>query len=408
METFKDVVILSGVRTPIGDFGGALRNEPPTRLGALVAAEAIGRAGIAPDQVGHAVFGSVIHTEPRDAYLARVAAVEAGVPVTAPAMTVNRLCGSGLQAIVSAAQMIRLGEVETALAGGAECMSRAGYLLPAARWGQRLGDAAALDMLLGALNDPFGHGHMGITAENVARRHGIDRATQDRLAAESHRRAAVAIAEGRFRGQILPIEVQDGKRSRSFDTDEHVRAETTVESLAGLRPAFLKDGSVTAGNASGINDGAAALVLMEAAAAARQGLTPLARVVAYAHAGVEPSEMGIGPVPAVRRVLERAGLSVSRPRRDRIQRGLRRAGLRRRRRARPAAGAHQPEWRRHRARPSGRRLRRDYRGEADPRAAPHPRPLRPGHHVHRRRPGHRPGGRTALTATGRSTQPSPI
>ena len=309
METFKDVVILSGVRTPIGDFGGALRNEPPTRLGALVAAEAIGRAGIAPDQVGHAVFGSVVHTEPRDAYLARVAAVEAGVPVTAPAMTVNRLCGSGLQAIVSAVQMIRLGEVETALAGGAECMSRAGYLLPAARWGQRLGDAAALDMLLGALNDPFGHGHMGITAENVARRHGIDRATQDRLAAESHRRAAVATAEGRFRDQILPIEVQDGKRSRSFDTDEHVRAETTVESLAGLRPAFLKDGSVTAGNASGINDGAAALVLMEAAAAARQGLAPLARVVAYAHAGVEPSEMGIGPVPAVRRVLERAGLS---------------------------------------------------------------------------------------------------
>ena len=311
METLKDVVIVSGVRTAIGDFGGALRDQPPTRLGALVGAEAIRRAGIAADQVGHAVFGSVIHTEPRDAYLARVAAVEAGVPVAAPAMTVNRLCGSGLQAIVSAAQMIRLGEVETALAGGAECMSRAGYLLPAARWGQRLGDAAVLDMLLGALNDPFGHGHMGITAENVARKHGIDRAVQDRLAAESHRRAAAAIAEGRFRGQILPIEVKDGKRSRSFDTDEHARAETTAESLAALRPAFLKDGSVTAGNASGINDGAAALVLMEASAAARQGLKPLARIVAHAHAGVEPSEMGIGPVPAVRRVLERARLSVT-------------------------------------------------------------------------------------------------
>jgi acetyl-CoA C-acetyltransferase len=310
METLKNVVILSGVRTPIGDFGGALRNEPPTRLGALVAAEAIGRAGLAPDQVGHAVFGSVVQTEPRDAYLARVAAVEAGVPVTSPAMTVNRLCGSGLQAIVSAAQMIRLGDVETALAGGAECMSRAGYLLPAARWGQRLGDAAALDMLLGALNDPFGNGHMGVTAENLARKHKIDRETQDQLAVESHRRAARAITEGRFQSQIVGVEVKDGKGTRSFDTDEHVRADVTAEALAQLRPAFLKDGTVTAGNASGINDGAGALILMEASAAERRGLTPLARIVAYAHAGVEPAEMGIGPVPAVRRVLERAGLGV--------------------------------------------------------------------------------------------------
>jgi len=310
MSQGTDIVILSAQRTAIGDFGGALRGLSPTRLGASVAGEAMRRAGIVPEDVGHSVFGNVIHTEPRDAYLARVIAVEAGVPVGIPALTVNRLCGSGMQAIVSAAQMIMLGDVATALAGGAECMSRAGHLLTSARWGQKMGETMATDMLLGALTDPFGNGHMGITAENVAASHGIAREAQDRFAAESHRRAARAIAEGRFKDQIVPIEIADRKGKRVFDTDEHVRAEVDEASLAGLKPAFRKDGTVTPGNASSINDGAAAVVLMAAEEAARRGLKPLARVVAYGHAGVEPGVMGMGPVPAVRRALDRAGLSV--------------------------------------------------------------------------------------------------
>lgn len=310
MAQGPDIVILAGLRSAIGDFGGALRGHTPTTLGAIVAREAIRRAGIAPDDVQHSVFGNVIHTEPRDAYLARVIAVEAGVPVAAPALTVNRLCGSGMQAIVSAAQMIMLGDATTALAGGAECMSRAGHLLTSARWGQKMGETTATDMLLGALTDPFGNGHMGITAENVAASHGIAREAQDRFAAESHRRAARAIAEGRFRDQIVPIEIADRKGKRVFDTDEHVRAEVDEASLAGLKPAFRKDGTVTPGNASSINDGAAAVVLMAAEEATRRGLKPLARIVAYGHGGVEPGVMGMGPVPAVRRALHRAGLSV--------------------------------------------------------------------------------------------------
>jgi acetyl-CoA C-acetyltransferase len=310
MAHASDIVILSAQRTANGDFGGALRGHAPTKLGAIVAQEAIRRAGIAPDDVQHSVFGNVIHTEPRDAYLARVVAVEAGVPVAAPALTVNRLCGSGMQAIVSAAQMIMLGDATTALAGGAECMSRAGHLLTSARWGQKMGETAAADMLLGALTDPFGNGHMGITAETVAASRGIAREAQDRFAAESHRRAARAIAEGRFKDQIVPVEIADRKGRRVFDTDEHVRAEVDEASLAGLKPAFRKDGTVTPGNASSINDGAAALVLMAAEEAARRGLKPLARIVAYGHAGVEPGVMGLGPVPAVRRALDRAGLSV--------------------------------------------------------------------------------------------------
>ena len=310
MAQGPEVVILSALRSAVGDFGGALRGLPPTRLGALVAAEAIRRAGIAPDDIGHAVFGNVIHTEPRDAYLARVVAVEAGVPVSSPALTVNRLCGSGMQAIVSAAQMITLGDTTTALAGGAECMSRAGHLLSSARGGQKMGETTATDMLLGALTDPFGHGHMGITAENVAGSNGITRDAQDLLAVESHRRATKAIAEGRFKDQIVPIEIADRKGKRVFDTDEHVRADVSIATLAELRPAFRKDGTVTAGNASSINDGAAALVLMEGGEATRRGLKPLARIVAYGHAGVEPGEMGMGPVPAVRRALDRAGLGV--------------------------------------------------------------------------------------------------
>jgi acetyl-CoA C-acetyltransferase len=306
-----DVMILSAARTAVGDFGGSLKDMPPTELGAIVGREAIARAGIEAGEVETAVFGNVIHTEPKDMYLSRVAAMGAGVPKEAPALTVNRLCGSGLQAIVSAAQSLMLGDASVALAGGAESMSRAGYLVPAARWGQKMGDTTFVDMMTGALHDPFGHGHMGITAENVAARYGISREEQDAFAVESHRRAAAAIAEGRFKDQIVPVEVKTRKGPVLFDTDEHVRADASAEDLAKLRTVFRKDGTVTAGNASGLNDGAGALVLATAEAAARRNLKPLARIVAYGHAGVAPDEMGMGPVPAVRRALDRAGLSAA-------------------------------------------------------------------------------------------------
>ncbi|MFG1427727.1 acetyl-CoA C-acyltransferase family protein [Roseixanthobacter glucoisosaccharinicivorans] len=305
-----EVVFLSGARTPIGSFGGALKEVPPTVLGAHVARAAIARAGIAPQEVGHTVFGNVIHTEPRDMYISRVVAMEAGVPKESPAMTVNRLCGSGLQAIISAAQVIMLGDASIALAGGAESMSRAGYLLPEARWGQRMGGAQAVDMMVGVLTDPFGHGHMGVTAENVAERYQISREAQDQAAVESHRRAARATAEGRFTEQIAPIEVTTRKGTATFDTDEHFRADTSLAEMAKLRPIFKKDGTVTAGNASGINDGAAAILLAEAGAARARGLTPIARLVSYGLSGVDPSEMGMGPVPAVQIALKKAGLSV--------------------------------------------------------------------------------------------------
>ena len=306
----EEVVIVAGVRTAVGDFGGSLKDIPPTELGAKVIAEAVRRAGIEPGEVGHVVMGNVIPTEPKDMYLARVAAVGAGIPTEVPALTVNRLCGSGLQAVVSAVESLALGDCAVAVAGGAESMSRAAYLMPAARWGTKMGDAPVVDLMQGALNDPFGNGHMGITAENVAASHGIGREAQDSFAAESHRRAAAAIAEGRFKDQILPIDIQVKKETISFAADEHVRSNVTAESLGALRPAFKKDGTVTAGNASGINDGAAALVLMTAAEAARRGLQPLARVTAYAHAGVDPSVMGLGPVPAVQKLMAKSGLSV--------------------------------------------------------------------------------------------------
>lgn len=302
-----DVVITGAVRTAIGTFGGSLASIPPAALAAQCVAEALRRAATAPEAIGHVVFGSVIPTEPRDAYLARVAAMEGGIPKEVPAMTVNRLCGSGLQAIVSAAQSILLGDAETAVAGGAESMSRAPHLLKVGRTGQRMGDAVLVDYMLGALNDPFGNGHMGVTAENVAERYAVSRDQQDAFAAESQARAARAIREGRFRDQILPVAVQRKRETVAFDTDEHPKA-ASAEELAKLRPAFSKTGSVTAGNASGLNDGAAALVLSSADRAERDGRTPLARIVGYAHAGVDPSEMGMGPVPAVRRLLERAGL----------------------------------------------------------------------------------------------------
>ncbi len=304
----KDVVILDGARTAIGGFGGSLAGMPPTALAAAVAREAMARSGVAPDQVGHVVYGHVINTEPRDMYMARVAAVEAEVPEETPALTVNRLCGSGAQAIVSAAQHLMLGDAEFALAGGAESMSRAPHSTQAIRAGARMGDLAMTDMMLGALNDPFGVGHMGITAENVAAEHGITRETQDAFAVESQRRAVAAIAAGHFRSQILPVEVKVRRETRAFDTDEHPKAGTTMESLAGLRPAFRKDGTVTAGNASGINDGAAALVLATADAAEAAGLKPRARLMGYAHAGVRHDVMGIGPVPAVTKLLDRLGM----------------------------------------------------------------------------------------------------
>ncbi|WP_342643241.1 acetyl-CoA C-acyltransferase family protein [Rhodoligotrophos ferricapiens] len=306
----RDVVIVSGVRTAIGTFGGSLKSVPPTELAATCVREALTRAGVEASQVGHVVFGSVIQTEPKDMYLARVAAINAGIPVEVPAMTLNRLCGSGAQAIVSAAQSIMLGDCDVAVAGGAESMSRSPYVQTGARWGVRMGDTAVIDMMLGALNDPFGHGHMGVTAENVARRFEISREQQDVFAAESHRRAARAITEGRFKEQIVPVEVKAGRETIKFDTDEHVRMNASVEDMAGLRPVFQKEGTVTAGNSSGINDGAAALVLMSAEAAHAAGVKSLARLIGYGHAGVEPSEMGIGPVPAVRNMLKSTGMTI--------------------------------------------------------------------------------------------------
>ena len=304
----NDIVILGGARTAIGTFGGSLATITPIDLGAVVTAAALERAGVEGDRIGHVVFGHVINTEPRDMYLSRVAAMQAGIPETTPAMNVNRLCGSGAQAVVSAMQALALKDADFAVAGGAESMSRSPYVLPQARWGHKMGDAGVQDMMLGALNCPFGTGHMGVTAENVAAAHGISRDEQDAFALQSQNRAAAAIAEGRFAEQITPVEVKTRKGVLVFDTDEHPKA-TTAEALAGLRPAFQKDGTVTAGNASGINDGAAALVLARAEAAQSAGLTPRARILGYAHAGVDPTVMGIGPVPAVQALCERTGLS---------------------------------------------------------------------------------------------------
>ena len=310
MTEQRDVLVLSGVRTAIGRYGGGLKDVPPCDLAATVVREAVARSGVDPADVGHAVFGNVIHTEVRDMYLGRVAAVNGGLPVETPAFNVNRLCGSGLQAIVSAAQAIRLGDAEVAVAGGAESMSRAAYWLPGLRWGQRMGDGATVDAMVGALTDPFDSCHMGVTAENVAADYLVSRADQDALAVESHRRAAAAVEAGHFAEQIVPVEVHTRKGSVQFTTDEHIRPGVTAEDLAKLRPAFADGGTVTAGNASGVNDAAAAVVLADADAVASRGLRPLGRLVAYSHAGVQPRVMGMGPVPAVRAVLDRAGLKV--------------------------------------------------------------------------------------------------
>ncbi|CAM3833056.1 Beta-ketothiolase BktB [Pseudomonas reidholzensis] len=306
-----EIYVVSAVRSAIGGFGGALKDLPLADLASAITRAAVERSGAPADAIGHVVMANVIPTEARDAYLSRVAAMNAGIPKETPAFNVNRLCGSGLQAIVSAAQGLLLGDCDVALAAGAESMSRGPYLLPQARWGARMGDMQAIDYTTGVLHDPFEHFHMGITAENVAAQHGITRQMQDELALTSQQRAARAIAEGRFASQIVPLELKTRKGSVQFAVDEHVRAEVTAEQLAAMKPVFKKDGSVTAGNASGINDGAAGLVLATGDAVRRLGLKPLARLVAYAHAGVEPALMGLGPIPATQKVLAKAGLSVS-------------------------------------------------------------------------------------------------
>jgi acetyl-CoA C-acetyltransferase len=311
MANAREVVIVNGARTAIGDYGGSLKDIPPTELGARVVREAIARAGVDPAQIGQCVFGNVIHTEAKDMYLSRVAGVNGGLSHESGALTLNRLCGSGLQAIVSASQYIMLGDIDAAIGGGAESMSRAAYADVTQRWGARMGDSKSIDMMVGALTDPFDTVHMGVTAENVATKCGITREQQDAFAVESHRRATAALKEGHFKSQILPIELKSKKGPIQFDTDEHVRSDATAEGMAKLRAVFAKEkGTVTAGNASGINDAAAAVVLMEAEAAKRANVKPMARLVAYGHAGIDPKIMGLGPVSAVRAALKKAGLTI--------------------------------------------------------------------------------------------------
>src|SRR5437879_6189788 len=306
----REVLIVGAARTAIGTYGGALKEVPMTQVATAAVRAAVERSGVQVDRFGHVVMGNVVPTEPRDAYLSRVASLDAGLPKEVPAFNVNRLCGSGLQAIVSAAQAIMLGDADVAIGGGAESMSRGPYILPSARWGARMGDGSIVDYMNGILHDPWRKVHMGVTAENVAERYGITREMQDALALESQRRAARAIAEGRFKSQITPVEIKSKKGPVPFEVDEHVRPNVTPEQLAKMEPVFKKGGSVTVGNASGLNDGAAAVALAEAGVARKLGLKPLARLVGYAFAGVDPAYMGIGPLPATRNVLARTGLQV--------------------------------------------------------------------------------------------------
>ena len=308
----REVVVVSGVRTAIGTFGGSLKDTPPTELAALVVRESLARAGVEGKDVGHVVFGHVVNTEPKDMYLSRVAAVNGGCAESTPAFNVNRLCGSGLQAIISASQSILLGDADIAIGGGAENMSRAPYASLNMRWGARMGDTKMVDMVVGALHDPFHTVHMGVTAENIAAKWGITREEQDALAVQSHNRAQKAIEAGYFKEQIVPVMLKSRKGEVAYDTDEHFRPNCTLADMAKLKPVFIKEnGTVTAGNASGINDAAAAVVLMESSVAKARGLKPLARLVAYAHAGVDPKFMGIGPVPATQMALKKAGLTIN-------------------------------------------------------------------------------------------------
>ncbi len=306
----REVMILSGARTAIGGYGGSLKDMPPADLGALCVREAVRRSGAKPADIGHVVFGNIIHTEAHDHYLARVAGVKGGLPHETPALTLNRLCGSGLQAIITAANMIGAGDADFAVAGGAENMSRSPYIAPSLRWGARMADTKLLDMMVGALSDPFDDVHMGVTAENVARKYEISRADQDALAMESHRRAQLAIDHGYFRAQVVPVPVKVKREMIAFEVDETVRADTSIEKLGKMRPAFDKEGSVTAGNSSSINDAAAAIVLADRATAEKRGLNPMGRLVAYSYAGVDPKFMGMGPVPAVQKLLAKTGLSL--------------------------------------------------------------------------------------------------
>lgn len=306
-----DVFVLSAVRTPIGTFGGSLKDVPLSQLATTAVKAAVTRSGCDVQQIGHVVMGNVIPTDPKDAYVSRIAALNAGIPQETPAFNVNRLCGSGLQAIISAAQSLMLGDAEIAVAGGVESMSRGPYMLPGARWGGRLGNLEAIDYMLGILHDPLYSIHMGMTAENIAERYGISREMQDALALQSQQRAGAAIANGHFLSQIVPVEITSRKGIERFKVDEHVRSNTSLEQLAKMNPAFRKDGTVTAGNASGLNDGASALVLATGGAIQNSNLRPLARLVAYAHAGVDPQLMGLGPIPATRQALARAGLTVA-------------------------------------------------------------------------------------------------
>ena len=307
----REVVVVSGVRTAIGGYGGSLKGHAPGALAGMLVAETVKRAGVTPQQVGHSVFGNVIHTEPADMYMGRIAAINGGLPHETPALTINRLCGSGLQAVITAAQQVELGICDTVIAGGAESMSRSPYWLPTARFGQRMGDGAMVDPMLGALHCPFNHIHMGMTAENVADKYGISREQQVGLATQSHNRAQRALEQGYFKDQIVPVELKSRKGITLFDTDEHVRIDCQQSDMASLKPVFKKDGTVTAGNASGLNDAAAALLLMDREVAEAQGRPVMARLVDYTVVGVDPKYMGIGPVPAINQILERNGLSVT-------------------------------------------------------------------------------------------------
>ena len=355
----RKIVVLSGVRTAIGGYGGSLKDTPPSVMAATCVREAVKRSGVDPGDVGHVVFGNIIHTDSHDHYLARVAGINGGLPHETPALTLNRLCGSGLQAIITAAQAIMLGDADVAVAGGAENMSRSPYFSPAMRFGARMNDTTMVDTMVGALSDPFDDCHMGVTAENVAKKYKISRQDQDALAVESHRRAGLAIDHGYFKAQIVPMPIKVKRDKVPFEVDETVRYGTTVEKLGRLPTVFDPEGSVTPGNASSINDAAAAVVLADRELAEKRGSKPMARLVGYSYAGVDPKYMGIGPVPAVKRLFEKTGLGTRRYRRLRGQRSFCRAGHRCLSRAQATDGSHQPEWQRHLARPSDRRHRGD-------------------------------------------------